>query len=185
MRLPARPSSRSVALALTLLLTCATTACAFYASGGRRAKDSRTASKGERADKTTPQKDVSALWRSGAEGYEAARREQQEANAPLVVYFYTDWCPYCDQFNERVLQTSEVQNALAPFAKVRINPEDGPKEEAISEQFGVSGYPSFFVVPAGTQSPIKLSRSKSVGGEWVERTPGEFAQLCRSYASGG
>jgi thiol-disulfide isomerase/thioredoxin len=34
-------------------------------------------------------------WLFGATGYARAVELQREMKIPLVVYFYTDWCPYC------------------------------------------------------------------------------------------
>lgn len=124
----------------------------------------------------------SASWYEGAWGYAEARREQQTSQSPLVVYFYTDWCSYCRSFNRDFLPSPEVQDFLSHTVKVRINPEEGAAEEAISKLFGVSGYPAIFVTD-GTTAFRQVYPFKPSGETWVATSPSEFAHACYAAAS--
>ena len=61
-------------------------------------------------------------WLYGAAGYTRAIELQRELNVPLVVYFYTDWCPYCRALDIDYLPTTPVKDYLRGVVKVRINP---------------------------------------------------------------
>ncbi len=86
-------------------------------------------------------------WHEGASGYARATQEQGRCLAPLLVYFRTDWCPYCHKFEEEVLRDRDVERHLDySVVKVRINPEDGPDEQAVADRLGATGYPTVFVM---------------------------------------
>ena len=118
-------------------------------------------------------------WLHGATGYARALELQRELKVPLVVYFYTDWCPYCQALDNDYLTAAPVQQYLRGVVKVRINPELGPAEEDIAGQYSVRGYPAFFIIREPNSMPRKVHpfrRGKNL-------TPAEFAKACEQAAS--
>ncbi|HET6892227.1 MAG TPA: thioredoxin domain-containing protein [Pyrinomonadaceae bacterium] len=114
-------------------------------------------------------------WFQGAAGYERALELQKELHLPLVVYFWADWCPYCQALDTRYLPTAPVQDYLRGVIKVRIAPEEGRAERMLAKQYNVKGYPAFFIIRAASSNPVKVhpfNRSRS----W---TPEEFAEACQ------
>lgn len=97
-----------------------------------------------------------AEWHDGASGYDSAVFEQQHTHQAMVVYFHTDWCGYCKLLDSKVLSDRTVMDFLGPLAKVKINPETSPEAEKLARTFGVSGYPSVFVVLPG-KAPEKIA----------------------------
>jgi thioredoxin-like negative regulator of GroEL len=123
---------------------------------------------------------VSARWNEGARGYREAQREQERSRAPMVVYFFTDWCPHCREFERELLYHWEVERHLRNrVVKVRVNPENGPEDHALAGRFGVTGFPSFYLTAPGV-SPRKLSRS---GAEQNLASPREFIETIERAAS--
>ena len=114
-------------------------------------------------------------WLRDAPGYERALQMQRELGVPLVVYFYADWCPYCRDLDSQYLPAPPVQQFLKGVVKVRINPEHGRPEREIANKFGVTGYPSFFVVRKPSSLPVKLNPFRRSG---ANLTPAEFASAC-------
>jgi thiol-disulfide isomerase/thioredoxin len=102
----------------------------------------------------------------------------QSMQTPLLVYFYTGWCPYCKKLDQELLPTEEVAQFMRSMNKVRINPEAGPDERALADQFGVRGYPSVFIIPVNSDAPIKIYPFKKVGETFVAVTPSEFITEC-------
>lgn len=97
-------------------------------------------------------------WEHGASGYRQAQAAAELSGDPLVVYFHTDWCPWCRKLNERYLRKYSVRSALANVRKVEVNPERGAAEKALFERYGGGGYPSLYVeLPGSGQRPTKLS----------------------------
>ena len=45
---------------------------------------------------TTVSAKVPEGWLKGGANFEKAMQLHREQNVPLVVYFFVDWCPYCN-----------------------------------------------------------------------------------------
>lgn len=117
-------------------------------------------------------------WLYGAAGYTRAIELQRELNVPLVVYFYTDWCPYCRALDNDYLPTTPVKDYLRGVVKVRINPEQGQAERALAQRYGVRGYPSFFISRESAVPPVNVQPFRRSG----KLTPEQFANACRAVA---
>lgn len=117
-------------------------------------------------------------WLYGAAGHTRAIELQKELNVPLIVYFYTDWCPYCRALDNEYLPTAPVQDYLRGVVKVRINPEQGQAERALAQRYGVKGYPSFFVARESAVPPVNVQPFRRAG----KLTPAQFANACRAVA---
>jgi thiol-disulfide isomerase/thioredoxin len=120
-------------------------------------------------------------WREGAGGYESAGYEHGMLGKPLVVYFYADWCGYCRRFDRELLQTEEVARCLDRVVRVRVAPEKGGRDKTLADLFGVNGYPSFFVVPAKSDRPVKVLPYRRLpdGKGWRILSPVEFVEALR------
>ena len=112
-------------------------------------------------------------WRHGAYGHRDVLEASRLNETPVIVYFNTDWCPWCRKLNEKYLNSYEVKGFLRDIEKVEINPEKGPTEKAIGEEYGLTGYPTFLVyVPAINSNPQRLYPFKKTQ-DW---SPSEFVQ---------
>ncbi|MGH7859313.1 MAG: DUF4124 domain-containing protein [Candidatus Binatia bacterium] len=108
-----------------------------------------------------------STWYEDGSGYESALRQQKRTEAPLLVYFRTDWCPHCRRL-DAMLGDPEVERYLAQFVRVRINPEHGQAEDAIFRKYGGNGYPSLYLHAATGSTPVKMSAG-GPSGTFVQR----------------
>lgn len=115
-------------------------------------------------------------WFVGADGFERAVDEAKRHGKPLLVYFRTDWCQYCRQFEERLLSTEEVGIYLDKLVRVTVNPEAGDQEARLASAYGVRGYPAVFLHPPGPAEARKIRRTTSQDGQVRLQTPVEFVQ---------
>lgn len=122
------------------------------------------------------------VWYEGATGYRKAMQEAREDGTPVAVYFYTDWCGYCRQLDQGLLSQPRVQEPFRYLVKVKINPEQGRAERAIADEYGVSGYPSFFILDSADGEARKVGGQVREGEGWRLRTPEEFVEVCYKAA---
>lgn len=83
----------------------------------------------------------SGSWYAGAGAYRQAAMESGRTGAPLLVFFYTDWCGYCKHVQAKVFPDARVARALRGYVKLRINPEHSPEDDALFKRMGGRGYP--------------------------------------------
>ncbi|MCA1805460.1 MAG: hypothetical protein LC646_09035 [Xanthomonadaceae bacterium] len=103
-------------------------------------------------------------WRHGAQGHTQALSSAERAMEPMVVYFHTDWCPWCRKLNERYLRHGQVRDVLSGMQKVEINPEQNSAGKALFGKYGGKGYPSFYVqIPGSGEPTMKISPFKRSG----------------------
>jgi thiol-disulfide isomerase/thioredoxin len=117
-------------------------------------------------------------WSEGASGFRSASNEQRASGCPMLLYFRTDWCPYCKQFDRDVLSDSAVSATIAPAVKVRIDPEKGDDEHSLAKKFGVHGYPTLILVANDGAAPVHLSTGVARGASSEAAT---FANSVRSH----
>ena len=157
-----RTTARSAAV-LTLLLLCALVAWA-QPDGSRNGVDFST-------------------WKYGPEGMLEASQQYEADPKPILLYFYTDWCGYCRQFERELLTSKELQNYLEDeVIAVRINPErdNGAR---ISRRYGVRGFPALFVHSSESKVISRVDRMKVVEGRPQLMTPAEFIDVVRQAGS--
>lgn len=128
---------------------------------------------------TTAAAKVPEGWLKGGANFEKAMQLHRELNVPLVVYFYVDWCPYCNSLENEYFPAAPMREYLRDVVKIRINPELTPADESMARVFGIGGYPSFFVIGPGS-FPVQLSPFRRDGRSL---TPAEFAQRCRDVTT--
>jgi len=112
-------------------------------------------------------------WEEGANAHRRLVAAAMETEEPVVVYFQTDWCPWCRRLNEEFLGEREVRQTLQRVRKVALNPEKGAEVAALFQRYGGTGFPSFYVyVPAFEGQPRRLSPFRTDGAA----TPAQFAR---------
>ena len=104
-------------------------------------------------------------WYEGAAGLAEALEVQQRDRLPLFLYIYTDWCPYCRQFERELLTDLEVDGYLDAVLAVRLNPESGGRESQLAQRFGVRGYPTLVMYSADGRTASYVERMEMVDGE--------------------
>jgi len=120
-------------------------------------------------------------WFDGATGYAEAVAKAEKNGAPVLVYFYTDWCPYCRQLNKGLLGDPAVQAQVGEMIAVRVNAEAGPDERSLAAHYRVRGYPALYVYTSargGSFAPIRRTVAGASGAPRM-KTPEEFVAALR------
>jgi len=67
-----------------------------------------------------------------------------KTNKPVVILFYTDWCPFCQKFIKTFDKVTKDSKIKRNFAVAYVNCEkEGSK--TLMQDFGVHGFPAVFV----------------------------------------
>lgn len=120
-------------------------------------------------------------WYEGAGGLERAQGQiARMSPRPLVVYFHAGWCRYCRAFEADFLPDPLVRRFLSDVFRVHVEPERSAEDRALAERFGVTGYPSFFVLRPGEQP----SQARRVHPFWDDRAipVQQFVASCQEAA---
>ncbi len=104
---------------------------------------------------------VSTSWYQGASGFRRAGEEQSSSGAPLLLLFYTDWCPHCRRFIADVLPSREMGELGERIIKVKVNPETSGDDQELAKRFSVRSYPTLLMIAAPGGSPVRLQHSGS------------------------
>jgi thiol:disulfide interchange protein DsbD len=74
-------------------------------------------------------------WNEFDEGMEASGSE----NKPVLIDFYTDWCGYCDDMDEKTYSDSKIISKAANFVCIKV---DGDDRTDLVSKYDVDGYPT-------------------------------------------
>jgi thiol-disulfide isomerase/thioredoxin len=116
--------------------------------------------------------------------YVAGLAEAQATGKPVVLIFYTDWCPHCHNYS-RVFYDREVVELAARFVMIRVE-RDGNRD--ISRQYDLDGdyIPrTFFLRPNGELLSDLDNGSSEYRYYLDEHGPGELLSLMREALSLG
>jgi thiol-disulfide isomerase/thioredoxin len=113
---------------------------------------------------------VSSDWYDGASGLRRASEEQAASGAPLLLFFYVDWCPHCRRFIGEVLPSPEMRELGQHIVKVKVDAEGGEDDRALARQFSVRSFPTLLVITSPGRPPARVDRWSS---------PAAFVESCR------
>ena len=64
---------------------------------------------------------------------------------PMIVWFYTDWCRYCQKFAPTFKKVTTDRDIKKSFAVAYVNAEDFENKDYVKE-YDIKGYPTVFLV---------------------------------------
>lgn len=64
---------------------------------------------------------------------------------PIVVFFYTDWCGFCQRFAPTFHKVTKSKDIKKNFAVAYVNCEN-PENRQHMEEFKVEGFPTVYVI---------------------------------------
>ena len=122
-------------------------------------------------------------WLNGATGMSQAAKLHEQDSKPVFVYFYTDWCQYCRQFERELLSTEEVADFVGDLIAVRINPEASAENRHVADMYRVNGFPALFVHSGESRTLTRVDRVVVEGGAPRLMVPAEFVASLREAGS--
>ncbi|PHR97499.1 MAG: hypothetical protein COA78_27530 [Blastopirellula sp.] len=120
---------------------------------------------------------ASNQWYYGYAGYKRALRLQKKYDAPIFVYFQADWCGYCRELENQLIQTSKGVKALNKAIKVKVTPEDSQADDAFFRKLGGNAYPTLFMQAKGNNNLQKIPVRSKRQGRWKMLTANDLTLL--------
>ena len=80
-------------------------------------------------------------------------------NKPVIVWFYTDWCGYCQRFAPTFDEFTKDKYVKKNFAIAFVNCDDKDNKK-LMEEYGVHGFPTVFVVDKKSGKKVQLDNYK-------------------------
>ena len=69
----------------------------------------------------------------------------KETGKPIIVFFYTDWCGFCQRFAPTFDKITKVKDIKKNFAIAFVNCEK-EENQPLMQEYGVQGFPTVYVV---------------------------------------
>lgn len=76
-----------------------------------------------------------------------AMAASQESGKPVLIDFYTTWCPPCKRFDKDAKSDRDIMGQLSKVEFIKIDCEEGPGRD-LAKQYKVDAYPTFVVLDA-------------------------------------
>jgi thioredoxin-related protein len=109
-----------------------------------------------------------------------AKEEAKETGLPILVLFTgTTWCPYCIKLEKEVFAEKEFKdfanrNLVLLMLDFPAGGGGNRKDEELQKEFGVSGFPTYFLVNAAGDKLAKDGYHDGINpkafAEWVKKS---------------
>jgi len=82
---------------------------------------------------------------------------------PIVVFFYTDWCHFCQSFAPAYNKISKDKNIKKNVAVAYVNCEK-PENQSLMQEYNVKGFPTVYVIKANGEK-VQLDNGTFFGDD--------------------
>jgi thiol:disulfide interchange protein len=122
-----------------------------------------------------------ADWNERAIGwvtYAAGMTRGKDEHRPVLLVFYTDWCPHCHHFSH-VFHDPEVVRLAQSFVMIRVERDNNRELSAMYDIDGEYIPRTFFLTPEGQVRTELCSANPAYRYFLDEHEPGELIMLMR------
>jgi len=88
----------------------------------------------------------------------AAESTAAAEDKPVIVYFWTTWCTYCEDYNREVYSDPAVQSELDDFVKVAVNLDsDAPEASRVQRKYNVNYPPQHVIIRPDGEVLVRIN----------------------------
>ncbi len=98
---------------------------------------------------------------------------------PVIVWFYTDWCGFCQRFAPTFGAITKDRKIKKNFAVAYVNAEY-PENQTLMMEYGVEGFPTVFLVNPKTKEKVHVDNAKLFAPEAKKDLVGEFLNFAKA-----
>nr|WP_081460914.1 thioredoxin family protein [Haladaptatus paucihalophilus] len=90
--------------------------------------------------------------------FSSARAVAVNQDKPILVYFWTTWCTYCEDYNQNVYSDPAVRAHLDDFVLVAVNLDNNsPEASRLKQQYGATYPPQHVAITQQGQQLAKIN----------------------------
>ncbi len=97
---------------------------------------------------------ISKQYDKGQSMEKALKKEK-----PVIVWFYTDWCGYCQRFAPTFGKVTKDKKIKNNFAVAYVNAEYAENQDLVQE-YQIQGFPTIYLLNPKTKNKVLVDNSK-------------------------
>lgn len=101
-----------------------------------------------------------------------------KANKPVIVWFYTDWCGFCQRFAPTFGKITKDKEIKKNIAVAYVNAEL-PENQSLMQEYNVQGYPTVYLLNPQTGNKVHIDNEKLFTTDAVETLTKEFLAFAK------
>ena len=95
---------------------------------------------------------------------------------PVIVWFYTDWCGFCQRFAPTFGKVAKDRKIKKNFAVAFVN-ADHPENQSLMQEDQVQGFPTVYLMNPKTKEKVQIDNSKLFAPDAKENLIKEFLEF--------
>jgi len=100
--------------------------------------------------------------------------EAVKLKKPIAVNFYVDWCHYCKKFAPVLDSLRKEYQGRVSFVLIKA---DEPKNSKLVNEYGISGYPTLYLVNPSNDNRVYLNNAIYGNPELIKREIDRFLRV--------
>lgn len=97
---------------------------------------------------------------------------------PMIVWFYTDWCGFCQRFAPTFGSITKDRKIKKNLAIAYVN-ADYPENQTLMMEYGVEGFPTVFLVNPKTKEKVQIDNNKLFAPDAKKSLVEEFLKFAQ------
>jgi thiol-disulfide isomerase/thioredoxin len=120
-------------------------------------------------------------WKQGVEVFYNYLQKQRKGGRGFIAYFYSSYCPFCKDLENRYLRQHAFMKTFWWYPKVLIGVNYTVSEKAVWREMGLKKTPALLVFPPGGGRPVVISQFMSrYGTHYRKKLPAFVAEVRRA-----
>ena len=118
-------------------------------------------------------------WEQGIEPFYRFQDRYQRQGKPFIAYFYSTYCPFCRELENKFINTRVFARTFYWYPKVMIGVNLSRSEKNLFKELGLTRTPGFVVFPAYGKRPVIISAYYNRYGTNYRKTPAHWMEEVR------
>ena len=118
-------------------------------------------------------------WEQGIEPFYRLQDRYQRQGRPFIAYFYSTYCPYCRELENKFLNTVAFAKTFYWYSKVMIGINLSKSEKELFKEMGLTRTPALVVFGPYGRKPVVVSAYYNRYGTTYRKTLALFMEELR------